>query len=50
DIFKIVSIAVRSGTSGESSVWNYDSRRNVIATMHVFPLQALIDDPLNQLP
>ncbi|GKF25432.1 hypothetical protein Tco_0081326, partial [Tanacetum coccineum] len=52
-IFKIVSTAVRSGTSGDSSVActiGIVTVEGVIATVHIFTLQALVDNPLNQLP
>ncbi|GJX39025.1 hypothetical protein Tco_1039121 [Tanacetum coccineum] len=45
DIVKSVSTAVHSRIAGVSSVAG-----NMIAIEHIFPLQVLVDDPLNQLP
>ncbi|GJS92526.1 hypothetical protein Tco_0799494, partial [Tanacetum coccineum] len=55
DIFKSVSTVVCSGTARESSVVGSArimtvERISVIVTEHIFPLQALVDDLLNQLP
>ncbi|GJT77780.1 hypothetical protein Tco_1044505 [Tanacetum coccineum] len=55
DIFKSVSTAVCSGTYGESSVAGSAGIMtveviNVIATEHIFQLQALLDAESNSLP